>query len=54
MVKIQNILEKIYHSPWNMKDNSGGSLPVVFLVNSIEAQLKQFREEFPVQMEDES
>ena len=54
MVRLQNFLEKIYHSPWNMKDNSGGSLPVIFLVNSIEAQLKQFREEFPVQMEDES
>lgn len=54
MVKLQNILEKIYHSPWNMKDNSGGSLPVVFLVNSIEEQLKQFQEEFSVQMENQS
>lgn len=54
-VKLQSILESIHQSPWNAKsDNPGLSLPVVFLVNPIEEQLKQFRQEFSPQMENNS
>lgn len=54
MVKLQSILERIYHSPWNVRDNPSGSLPVVFFVSSIEEQLKRFREEFSAQLVDNS
>ena len=55
VVKLQSILDRIHQSPWNAKsDNPGISLPVFFLTNPIEEQLKQFRQEFSPQMENNS
>lgn len=55
VVKAQSILEKICQSPWNTKsDGPETPLPVIFLVNAIEEQLKQFREEYSTRMENNS
>ena len=55
MAKLQFMFEKIQQSPWNGKsENPGASLPIILLVNSVEEQLKQFRNEFSPQMESNS
>jgi hypothetical protein len=55
MVKLQAILERMGHSSWHVKsDASRVSPPVVLIVNSIEEQLKQFRNEFFPALENNS
>jgi hypothetical protein len=55
MVKLQALVEKMHQSPWNLKSDAPSvTLPVALLVNPIEEQLKQFRNEYATEMETNS
>ena len=52
IVRLQAFIERIHQSPWNVKSEAPSvTLPVSLLVNSIEEQLKQFRDEYSSEME---
>ncbi|KIM97835.1 hypothetical protein OIDMADRAFT_182203 [Oidiodendron maius Zn] len=52
IVRLQVFIERIHQSPWNVKSEAPSvTLPVALLVNSIEEQLKQFRDEYSSEME---
>ena len=52
LVRLQMIIEKIHQSLWHDKYESFGISPdTIFIVNSIQEQLKRFRKDLPADLE---